>query len=178
VSKRGNKAALGRLSTPLGLAVAGTAVALVATPLNASAAPNSITSVCGITERKVPTPDAPLHQCAADPILLDDWVGGTSDAGRADRWTCSVVVIVAAIAATPAGGRLATGSAGTLVSGLLIHAWFGIRGAVGRRVNRSGCAAQAASRVACRARRTDSAVPWCTEAGVCNPIPEWRCSWL
>ncbi|MGH3252459.1 MAG: RNA-guided endonuclease TnpB family protein [Trebonia sp.] len=63
--------------------------------------------------------------------------------------------------------------------GLLIHTLAGSRGATGRRLrNRSGRAANAASRISWRRSRIFQADPSCTVSGVWSPIPEWRCSVL
>lgn len=66
----------------------------------------------------------------------------------------------------------------TVAGGWLIHAAPGTGGGVGRRRNRSGLAACAASRTLARSARIFSAVPRWTDAGVCSPIPRCRWSWL
>ena len=60
----------------------------------------------------------------------------------------------------------------------MIQLWSGIWGGRGRRVKRSGWAARAVSRVFWRAWSIGPVVAKCTDAGVCQPIPEWRWTWL
>ena len=61
---------------------------------------------------------------------------------------------------------------------LVDPAVVGDLGWAGRRAKRLGWAARAASRVARRASSIAAVVPKWTDAGVCQPIPEWRWTWL
>jgi len=76
------------------------------------------------------------------------------------------------------GGRWS----GVSVTGWLIQPLAGSRSALGRTavlgVNRSGCSARAASRVAWRVASTASVRWWWTSAGAGSPMPAWWWSWL
>lgn len=65
-----------------------------------------------------------------------------------------------------------------IAGGWLIQAAVGRGGGVGRRRKRSGLAVQAVVRTSARWAWIWWAVPSWTVAGVCSPMPEWRCSLL
>ena len=69
--------------------------------------------------------------------------------------------------------------AAVFFAGGLIHTARGKSAGCDRPLTkRSGCAAYAAASTCWRCARTVGAWPKCTTAGVRNPRPLWRCSWL